>query len=109
MKITTKTNFRVVITPRDLGELGGCTLSDEMVSRNIEQDYQERCEEIAAQAIRHIDNVRHAAVEFDEDVACSHCCLPWHEQVEGDVSDYPLGIPLCCEKAQKEWRDKKMH
>jgi len=92
-----KENFRVVIYPRRLGDLGGISCSDSFLysgpdaQRNMERDYKERCEEIAAQALRHCDNMGSVSVEFDQESVCEHCGAAWTEK----DNDYNGG---CCEK-----------
>lgn len=48
---------------------------------------------------RHVDNV--TAVTFIEDSvdSCSFCAYDWEVDEQG--------IPLCCDKAQEEWRENQ--
>ena len=55
MKTTIKSNFRIVIEPRRLGDYGFVRVSDDFTGRDskqIEKAYQERCEEIIEQIER---------------------------------------------------------
>ena len=105
MKITKKTNFRVVIEPRRLGDYGFAKVSDSFTGRSEEQiakDYQERCEEIVEQTKRHVDNVGWIGVEFDSEEICSHCRNTWDVSADDSDPEYPKGTPLCCGKAIEE-------
>jgi hypothetical protein len=79
-----KTNFRVVVEPRALGNIGYISMSDRMACGNdlarIRREYEQRCEEIAQQIKRHVDNVASARVEYDEEPVCSHCGRDWTEE-----------------------------
>lgn len=92
-KSTTQENYRVTIEPRRLGDFGSVSVGDWLVAQN-EADrqrlYRERCEEIAADVRRHVDNVGHVSVEFDTVATCSHCGAAWTEGSEA----YNGG---CCE------------
>lgn len=106
MKITTKTNFRVIVEPRRLGDFGSVRVPDNfggLSPARIEKDYQSRCEEIVADIRRHVDNVDGCSIECDTEEVCSHCGLQWEELPEAD--DYgPKGAPLCCSRAAEEFR-----
>lgn len=79
-----KVNFRVVIEPKGLGDFGSIRVSSSFLYGNTEtgrnraeKDMHERCEEIAKQVRRHIDNVSYAQVEFDQEYVCEHCGAEW--------------------------------
>jgi len=81
-----KTNFRVVIEPRRLGDFGRIKTSDTFVygrgleaEARIEKEYEERCNEIASEIKRHVDNVGCTSVEFDQERVCEHCGSIWTE------------------------------
>lgn len=81
-----KFNFRVVIEPKGLGDFGSIRLpssllygNTEMERKRAEKDMHERCEEIAEQVRRHVDNVSHAQVDFDQEYVCEHCGAEWTE------------------------------
>lgn len=112
MKKTIRENFRVVIEPRRLGDFGFVSMSDSMASRDPERDMRERCEEIAAQVKRHVDNVSDASVVCDERAECSHCGSGWetltaaqaatpHQQLDERSVE---GEPVCCDEAIAEFR-----
>lgn len=99
-KMGLKENFRVVVYPRSLGNLGAVRVSDRFLygdgaeaEKRIEREYLDRCEEIAAAVKRHADNVGSVAVEFDQPAVCEHCGYNWTEA----SPDYNGG---CCEKDQ---------
>lgn len=82
-----KHNFRVVLTPRSFGDFGFMRTSDDFVyghGKEAEErkarDYEDRCEEMARDAKRHVDNVAYAEVEFDQDSVCSYCGRGWTEE-----------------------------
>ncbi|WP_329163962.1 hypothetical protein OHB49_29040 [Streptomyces sp. NBC_01717] len=112
MKRTTRDDYRVVVTPRRLGDFGWMSMSDRMASSDPDRDMRERCEEIAAAVKRHVDNVGSVEVQFTEVHTCSHCDLTWevltavealmasHRQDEHSVE----GEPVCCDKAIDEFR-----
>lgn len=102
-----KDNFRVTVEPRSMTDFGGISTgrwmfysNDEEGNKRWERDMQERCEEIAAEIKRHVDNVRSVWVEFDSSPICSHCGAHWTE----DSNDYNGG---CCD-ADQEAEDARM-
>ena len=88
-KITTKTNFRVIVEP--VTSICGIKLS------TVESD----CREVADQIKRHVDNVRRVDVEYDVENTCSHCGYSWEVDEE-------TGEPLCCQKAIDEHHSKPL-
>lgn len=105
MKITRKTNFRVVVEPRRLGDYGYVRTSDTAFGRSIadvERDYEERCEGIAQDIKRHADNIGRVSVECDSEEQCQHCGHRWEVSVDDSDSDFPKGTPLCCQRAITE-------
>jgi hypothetical protein len=87
-------NFRVVVEPRGLGHFGSVSMGDGFISRDpkvIAKLYRERCEEIAAEIKRHVDNVGYVSVESDAGYQCEHCGGVWTEV----SADYNGG---CCSK-----------
>jgi len=108
MKTTKKSNFRVVIEPRRLGDYGFASMSDRLIHGDDEQKinrlYQERCEEIVNDIKRHVDNVKHASVEYDTNEVCSHCDREWEESQDDSDPDFPKGCPYCCNAAMEEWK-----
>jgi hypothetical protein len=82
-----KENFRVVIEPRGLGDFGSIRVSasflygyDAAAQKRIESDMQDRCDEIAADVKRHVDNAGYVSVEFDQEDVCEHCGSRWSEE-----------------------------
>ncbi|WP_458788912.1 hypothetical protein [Dyella jiangningensis] len=96
-----QSNFRVVVDPRGLGDFGYIRTSatflygttPEAYAR-IERDMRERCEEIAKDIKRHVDNVSYVSVESDTDYVCEHCGSEWTES----SSSYNGG---CCDKDEE--------
>ncbi|MDP5310409.1 hypothetical protein [Streptomyces poriferorum] len=115
MKQTNRDDFRVVITPRRLGDFGWMSMSDRMASSDPERDIRERCEEIAAEVKRHVDNVGSVEVLFTETHTCSHCGYVW-EVLTADEAANPAncqdehsveGEPVCCDAAIAEFRTQR--
>jgi hypothetical protein len=105
----------VAVLPRRLGNLGaGMSVSDDMISRDVEGDYQRRCEEIARE-LRHRPQVDDVTVTCTETHTCSHCGLRWEVLTEADTADprclqdehSVAGEPLCCDKAIAEFRTER--
>lgn len=106
MKKTTKTDFRVVVYPRRLGDYGIVSMSDSVLHKpdEIEKEYLERCDDIAEEIKRHVDQVGGVHVEFDTTETCSHCGYPWDESPDDSDPDFPKGCPVCCDEAAEEWK-----
>lgn len=86
------TNFRVVVEPHGLGRFGSISTPDSSFYPTAEgraKAYEERCEEIAAQIKRHVDEVGYITIECDRDPVCDHCGARWSEE----SNDYNGG---CC-------------
>ena len=92
-------DFRVVVTPRDMGNFGSISVGRLFYDRTPEgqrrweRDMAERCEEIAQQIKRHVDEVSYCDVEFDQQDECSHCGARWTES----SAEYNGG---CCQEDQ---------
>ncbi len=98
-----KDNFRVVVEPRRLGDFGSVSVSDSFFGQNKERiaaDYLDRCEEIAAEIKRHVDNVRYVSVEFDQGHVCEHCGDRWTEESDS----YNGG---CCSKDEEAQMERE--
>lgn len=81
-----KENFRVVVEPRGLGDFGSIRVGESFIyghgenaRKRAEKDMELRCEEMAKEIRRHVDNVFHAYVEFDQEEVCEHCGYEWTE------------------------------
>lgn len=99
--LSNKSNFRVVVEPRGLGDLGFMRTSAEFVygrgpdaQQRIERDMQSRCDDIAADIKRHADNVGNVYVDFDQEHVCEHCGSTWTEK----SASYNGG---CCSKDEE--------
>ncbi|MGW2742330.1 hypothetical protein [Streptomyces sp. NPDC001450] len=105
----------IAVLPRRLGKLSaGMSVPDDMVSRDVDGAYRQRCDEIAAELRRrpHVDEV---AVKWTETHVCSHCRLRW-EVLTADEATDPAnrqdehsveGEPVCCMKAIAEFRAER--
>lgn len=106
----------VAVLPRRLGSLGfgALSMSDSLISRDIEGDYRRRCEEIAAE-LRDRPQVEEATVTCTETHMCSHCGYEWEELTAEEAADDSTnqdahsveGEPTCCEKAIAEFRAER--
>ncbi len=81
-----KSDFRVMVMPRGMGDFGGMSLSTRLLYGNteleqarLERDEKERCEEIASAIKRHTDNVAWTEIVFEQERLCSHCGATWTE------------------------------
>lgn len=97
MRIHRNHNYRVVVEPKRLGNLGFLTVSDERIEpdpEKREQEYKSRCESIIDQIKRHVDSVGWVGLVWDAETRCSYC---------GHVED---GDPDCCNRAIAEREEK---
>lgn len=86
-KLGAKDNFRVVVDIRDMGDFGSIhaglglfyNLSDPAEIERLARDRMARCEEVAKDIKRHVDNVRNCFIEFDQENVCEHCGATWTE------------------------------
>ena len=106
----------VAVLPRRLGSLGfgAVSMSDSLVSRDVEGDYRRRCEEIAAE-LRHRPQVDEVTVTCTETHTCSHCRLRWEVLTADEAADDSTnqdahsveGEPVCCGPAIAEFRTER--
>jgi len=105
-KLGTKDNFRVVVEICDMGDFGSIragvgmfyNLREQSEVDRLERDRMARCEEIARDIKRHVDNVRSCSVEFDQEHVCEHCGAAWTE--ESDT--YNRGCCAADEEVEEE-------
>jgi len=66
------------------------------------------CEDAIRQIIRYGKGICEVTVKWDIHEFCEFCGLKW-EVNKKDIKDrdLPIGIPMCCDKAQEEWRLEK--
>jgi hypothetical protein len=102
-----KFNFRVVIEPRSLGDFGSIRVSASFFYGNTDserkrwgRDMQDRCDEIAKDVKRHVDQVGSVSVDFDQEYVCEYCGAEWTE----GKNSYNGG---CCDKDCEE-EDKRL-
>lgn len=89
-----ETKFRVVITPKGLGDFGIIRTSDTFFYPDPAKRaaaYRDRCRDIEEQVRRHVDEVGRVDIECDREEVCSHCGGEWTEP-----SDIYNGG--CCDK-----------
>lgn len=102
--ITRKSNFRITIEPKGLGNYGFATISPRLIygdgpeaEKRMEHDIRERCEEIIEQAKRHVDNIGWMGIECDEEQLCPFCGWNWENACD------ETGAPGCCQAAIDEY------
>lgn len=91
MKKTYKENVRVIVRPYDGYGHDFKTLLD-------------ICKDIDKQIERHIDDVGETEIDWDANDYCEFCGNPWEINNDATDENWLLGEPLCCKKAQEEWR-----
>lgn len=94
LKKVYRSNFRVEVTPRSIGNFGGFETQDWAVEPDDErraQLYERRCKDIEEQIKRHVDNVDRIDIRWDEEVFCAFCGEEW---VPSDD-----GLSYCCDEA----------
>lgn len=112
MKETRNFNYRVVIYPRSLGDLGCVRMSDSFLvpdSTERERKYKERCDDIATDVKRHVDFAGDVVIEHDTESACSFCENSWEISADDTDPEWPKGCPLCCQRAIDEWKAEQLN
>ena len=92
-------NYRVMIEPRRLGDLGSVSLGDHYMCKDEadrQRQYRERCEQIVSEVKRHVAEVGYVSVVFDTVHVCEYCGSQWTE----DDDKYNGG---CCAKDQEAY------
>lgn len=90
MKQVKTKNYRVVVEPRMYT----------YIRRYLtEEQYRRVCNEIIEQIKRHVDDVLDVQIEFDSEYTCEYCENTWEEDENGE--------PMCCGKAQEEWKSNQ--
>jgi len=85
-----KENIRVEVEPK----LWGIGIAE------TEKDQVRACKDIVEQIERHVDGVGLCQVLWDSVSYCEFCGYKWE-------TDEDTGEPLCCKKAQDEWKKNK--
>ncbi|GAQ52122.1 hypothetical protein a10_01903 [Streptomyces acidiscabies] len=110
--IATPGSITIAVLPRRLGKLSaGMSVPDRMMSRNVDEAYRQRCDEIAAE-LRNRPQVDEVTVTCTETHVCSHCGLGWEVLTAEEATDPKCrqdehsvdGEPVCCEAAIDEFR-----
>jgi hypothetical protein len=113
-RIVSPSTVDVEIAPQRLGDFGGMiSTSDRLASRDIEGDYERRCKDLLAD-LKSLPQVAGGEVTWTEEHTCSHCGYSWEVITEEYMAagqhiepDDEIGLPVCCEKAQNEFRAEK--
>lgn len=92
MKKTIQTNYRVVVEPRRIGNLGFVHVSDSWFGdeEKISKEYYDLCNEIVENIERCITNTGSVYIESDKIDVCEFCKSYWTE----DSDEYNGG---CCD------------
>lgn len=106
--------FELQVAPQRLGDLGYVSMSDSLISKDIDGDYRRRCEQLLAEMLKK-PHVRDGRVTCTETHVCSHCHCTWEEldaeDVANDAAIYDdhsvAGEPMCCERAIAEFRAER--
>ena len=99
-RVTRRQNIRVVVEPCQPWPSYMNDTPAKMEDRLINIANQ-----VARDIKRHVDDIDGAAVAYDRVDVCSFCTYEWEVIGEGDATeDEPLGLPVCCNAAQDEWR-----
>lgn len=105
MKRTIREDFRVVVGP--------ITPHGKLSAEDIAASLERQCRELKWQIERHVDGIGGVSVQWSTRAECSFCKEPWEVLSESDIAAYPdmapeagdgPGLPVCCERAQAEWR-----
>jgi hypothetical protein len=83
MKITFRDNYRIVIEPDSIGNMGICRMSDYFIEPDPikrAKRYKEACEDILKDCKKHIDNVGNIFIESDIIESCEYCNAGWTEE-----------------------------
>src|SRR6266576_52695 len=103
--------FEIEIAPRRLGDLGFVSMSDSLVSNDIDGDYRRNCEEMLAEILRN-RHIKSGRVTCTETHVCSHCDSVWEVLTAEEAADNSInqdgnrveGEPVCCYAAIAEFR-----
>ena len=85
-KRTQWVNYRVVITPRRIGDFGFVRVSDSFVekdSERVHKRYINICEGIVQEVNRHVDGVEDVEVCHDILETCEYCYYEWNATEDG--------------------------
>lgn len=99
-----KSNYRVIIEPRGLGNYGFVSCSPRLIygdgpeaEKRMQEELMSRCEEIVAQATRHVDEIGWIGIEHDTEQRCPFCRRNWESACDEN------GEPNCCQAAIDEY------
>lgn len=106
--------FELQVAPQRLGDFGYVSMSDRIVSRDIDGDYRRRCNELLAEMLKK-PHVRDGRVTCTETHVCSLCDYGWEVLTAEDaVNDAARldehsveGEPVCCDAAIAEFRTER--
>ena len=74
--------------------------------RETEKDQIRSAEDIIFQIKRHVDDVGRCEIIWDESTVCEYCEYELEVNEDPDDPDWALGEPVCCIKAQEEWKEE---
>jgi hypothetical protein len=124
MKKIIQDNHRIVIHPDNSEARGFYRHFMRPGDDGYNEAMRERCERIKEQIHRHVEGLSLSSdnrtspgaveIKFDTREECSFCGAQWEELTADLIKTDPEsveepgdgpGLPLCCEKAQTEWRE----
>lgn len=124
MKKIIQDNHRLVVHPDNSEARGFYRHFMRPGDDGYNEAMRERCERIREQIRRHVDGLSLSAdnrtspgaveIKFDTREECSFCGARWEELTADLIEKHPdfveepgdgPGLPLCCERAQTEWRE----
>lgn len=79
-------NYRVVVTPRRVGDFGYVRVTDSFVesdSAKLHKRYMDICESILSDIRRHVDDVGDVDVVYDKCETCEFCYAEWSADKDG--------------------------
>lgn len=132
MRKTVHSNHHLVVRLDDSRALGFYRTAMQPGSDGYNKEMKERCETARRDIVRHVDGLARGSdnrvapgaveIRYTSADVCSFCDRAWEiltgamigestnpdgtcEWFEDPVDG--IGLPLCCERAQEEWRDER--
>lgn len=69
------------------------------------EKYLDALNDLKKDIVRHVDGIEDVSVQWDSKEVCEFCECEWElweEEDEKEEGGFKKGIPVCCDKAQKE-------
>lgn len=81
-----RTNYRLEVEPKGLGDFGAIRMSDGIIEPDPERRakrYEEACKKMAEAIKRNVEGVEHVSVMFDTEYLCGDCGYQTADKDEG--------------------------